>query len=61
VTPPTASNFTDLPQVADVLPAYNTGGLPANVPEAPWSAALIAFGLVAIAFAGMRRRRTATG
>lgn len=59
-TPPTASNYTDLPQVADVLPAYNTGSAPgANVPESPWSPALIVFGIGALGFAGWRRRRPA--
>ena len=56
--PPTAANFTDLPQVADVLPAYNTGaGNPVVVPESPWSPALIVFGAGALGFAILRRRR----
>ena len=55
--PPSAANFTDLPQIADVLPAYNTEGLAATVPEAPWSPALIVLGIGALGVAAIRRRR----
>ncbi|MHB8717718.1 MAG: hypothetical protein ACYDAC_02345 [Candidatus Dormibacteria bacterium] len=58
-TPPTASNFTDFPQVADVLPAYNTASPAAGLPEAPWSPALIVLGAALIGVATYRRRRAA--
>jgi len=55
-TPPTASNFTDLPQIADVLPAYNVVPFSTSIPELPWTPALIAVGVAAIAFGLIRRR-----
>ena len=59
--PPTGSaNFTDFPQIADSLPAYNV--VPqseTNVPEAKGAGLLLAVGMVGIAVAVLpwRRRR----
>ena len=56
-TPPTASNFTDFPQIVDVLPAYNV--VPLNVgaaPEVPWTPLLVVIGVGSIAY-GLRPRR----
>ena len=56
--PPQAENYTDFPQIADVLPAYNVVAFQqATLPESPLAIALPLVALLAIATgAGIRRR-----
>ncbi|MDQ6846128.1 MAG: hypothetical protein M3019_00870 [Candidatus Dormibacteraeota bacterium] len=56
--PPVGSgNFTDLPAVVDVLPAYNVVPNTTAVPEARTTILLLAVGVLGIAVAVMPRRR----
>jgi hypothetical protein len=56
--PPTGSaNFTDLPSVVDVLPAYNVVAAAEVVPEARATVLLVVTGVLAIAAAILPRRR----
>jgi hypothetical protein len=55
---PQLANATDLPQIADVLPPYNTSTDPsASVPEVPFAAVLPLIGAAYLALLTRRRRR----
>ncbi len=60
--PPSGSaNFTDLPSVVDVLPAYNVIPLAVSVPEAKTTVLLLIVGVGGLAVAVLPRRRRRLG
>ncbi len=56
-SPAGSSNFTDLPAVVDVLPAYNVIPLASAVPEVKTTVLLVIAGVAALAWAAFPRRR----